>query len=112
MLRGTGIAENECAYCMAAHTGMAKQENVPEEVIDATRNGTPYADARLEALRKFTRAVVGNRGWVSDEAVEAFLAAGFERRHVLEILVGVGRRMTRARRNRLGVSAGSVGARA
>ncbi|MCZ6644116.1 MAG: carboxymuconolactone decarboxylase family protein [Gammaproteobacteria bacterium] len=83
------IYENECTYCMAAHSGIAKFENVPEEVIEAARNGEPYAEERLETLRQFTRSMVINRGWVSDEELEAFLAAGFTRQHVLEVIVGV-----------------------
>ncbi len=83
------IYENDCTYCMAAHTGLAKLENVPDEVVEATRSGEPYPDARLEALRQFTRSVVVNRGWVSDEELDTFLAAGFTKQHVLEILVGV-----------------------
>ncbi|MCZ6641225.1 MAG: carboxymuconolactone decarboxylase family protein [Gammaproteobacteria bacterium] len=83
------IYENDCTYCMAAHTGIANLEKVPEEVIEAARSGKPYADNRLEALRQFTRSVVVNRGWVSDEELETFLAAGFNRQHVLEVVVGV-----------------------
>ncbi len=83
------IYENDCTYCMAAHTGIAKIEQVPEEVIEASRSGNPYADARLETLRQFTRSTVINRGWVSDEELESFLAAGFTRQHVLEVIVGV-----------------------
>ena len=83
------IYENDCTYCMAAHTGLAKLENVPEEVVEATRSGEPYPDARLEALRQFTRSLVVNRGWTSDEELDTFLAAGFTKQHVLEILVGV-----------------------
>ncbi len=83
------IFENDCTYCMAAHTGIAKQERIPEDVISASRSGAPYDDPRLEALRTFTRLVVVNRGWVSGDDVEAFLDAGFNRQHVMEILVGV-----------------------
>ncbi len=83
------IYENDCAYCMAAHTGIASLEKVPEGVIKAARSGKPYADNRLEALRQFTRSVVVDRGWVSDEELETFLAAGFNRQHVLEVVVGV-----------------------
>lgn len=83
------IYENDCTYCMAAHTGIAKLENIPEEVVEATRSGNAYADSRLEALRAFTRSVVVNRGWVSDDEVATFLEAGFTQQHVMEILVGV-----------------------
>ena len=85
----TNIYENDCTYCMAAHTGIAKFERISEAVINAARTGEPYADPRLEALRAFTRSVVVNRGWVSDEELELFLAAGFTKQNVMEIIVGV-----------------------
>ena len=83
------IYENDCTYCMAAHTGIAKLEHIPEDVVEAARSGTPYADPKLEALRSFTRSLVVNRGWVSDEELTAFINAGFTRQHVMEVLVGV-----------------------
>lgn len=83
------IVENGCSYCMAAHTGMAKLEGVPQEVIEATRRGAPYTDSGLEALREFTRSVVVNRGWVSQGELNAFYAAGYTQAQVLEIVVAV-----------------------
>ena len=85
----TNIYENDCTYCVAAHIGMARLEQVPEEVVEATRSGKPYSDVRLEALRQFTRLTVINRGWVPDEELEAFLTHGFTKQNVLEVIVGV-----------------------
>jgi len=72
--------ENECPYCMAAHSTAAARQKVPEDVIAALRDGTPIADAKLEALRAFTSAVVTTRGWPSAEALDAFEAAGYPRK--------------------------------
>jgi alkylhydroperoxidase family enzyme len=58
-------------------------------VIAALRSGTPLPDARLEALHRYTGLVVRQRGWVSDEDTDAFLAAGFTRRNVLEVILAV-----------------------
>ena len=66
--------ENECAYCMAAHTAEAQQAGVGEQAIDAIRNGKLIEDDRLQALRNFTAAVVRDRGHVSENDVGAFLA--------------------------------------
>lgn len=82
--------ENECDYCMGAHSTIAGMQKVPDEVVQALRDGSPLPDARLEALRTFTRKLVGERGWVSDADVETFLAAGFERAQLLEVILGVG----------------------
>lgn len=80
---------HECHYCMAAHTFLAKGEKVPEDVIETARRKGDYADPRLEALRVFTLAVAEDRGWVSPEALETFLAAGFTKQNVLEIIVAI-----------------------
>ncbi|MEO1000542.1 MAG: carboxymuconolactone decarboxylase family protein [Pseudomonadota bacterium] len=78
---------HECGYCMAAHSAIAKGDKVSETVIETARVGGTYADARLEALRVFTEAMVIDRGWVAPEVVDAFLAAGFTRKNVFEVIL-------------------------
>lgn len=81
---------NGCEYCVAAHSGIAGRQSVPQDVIDAIRNNTPIADAKLEALRSFTRTVVESRGWPTEADVAAFVAAGYGRQQMLEVVLGVG----------------------
>ncbi len=81
--------ENGCEYCMAAHSLAARMAGMPEDVIEALRTGAPLADERLEALRRFTGAVVRQRAEIPKETVDAFLGAGFEPAQILEVLVGV-----------------------
>ncbi|GEQ97397.1 hypothetical protein JCM17844_10340 [Iodidimonas gelatinilytica] len=85
--------EHSCHYCVPAHTAIAKSMNVSDEIGDALRNETPLPDARLEALRSFTLSVVRNRGNVDDETVQAFLDAGFTKRHVLEVILGLAQKV-------------------
>ena len=85
----TAIYENDCHYCMAGHTTMAKMQKLGDDVIAALRNGGTIADPRLEALHAFTTLVVRDRGFVADADVQAFLDAGFTRRNVLEVVLGV-----------------------
>ncbi len=80
-------AYHDCHYCMAAHTLLAKREKVPEDVIETARAVRSYEDPKLEALRVFTLNLVENRGRTSPEDLEAFLAAGFTKQNVLEIVV-------------------------
>ena len=82
-------AKNGCAYCVAAHSTMAAGEKVAEDVIAALRDGEPIADARLEALRKFTEILVDKRGWASHGEVQEFINAGYNRRQVIEVLLGI-----------------------
>jgi len=86
----TAIFENDCHYCMAGHTMLAKMQHVDDAVVQAIRDGRPIADTRLEALHAFTGMVVRDRGFVSDANIDAFLAAGFSRQNVLEVVLGVG----------------------
>jgi AhpD family alkylhydroperoxidase len=82
----TANFENECRYCMAGHTALAKMQKMVPAVINALRNGTEVPDRKLEALRRFAALVVRNRGWVSDADTDAFLA-GYTRRNVLEVIL-------------------------
>ncbi len=75
-----------CEYCTAGHTFLSRQAGVPEDVIAAIRNSTPIADPRLQALRSFAELVARERGFAGDAAVDAFLAAGFTRANVLDVV--------------------------
>ncbi|MGF6781386.1 carboxymuconolactone decarboxylase family protein [Paraburkholderia sp. GAS334] len=58
-------------------------------IIAALREGTPLPDSKLEALHRFTTIVVRERGFASDTDVAGFLASGYTRRNVLEVILGV-----------------------
>jgi alkylhydroperoxidase family enzyme len=85
----TSNFENNCHYCMAGHSTLAKMIKMDACVIAALRAGTPLPDAKLEALHRFTTLVVRERGFVPDADVNAFLAAGYTRENVLEVILGV-----------------------
>lgn len=81
---------NGCNYCMAAHSMLAeKQSQVPPPVLAALREARPLPDARLDALATFTDRMVETRGLPSRGDVRALLEAGFEERHVLEIILAI-----------------------
>ncbi len=75
-----------CEYCTAGHTFLSRKAGVPEDVIQAIRNGQAIVDARLQALRHFAETVAETRGFAGDAAVDAFLAAGFTRAQLLEVV--------------------------
>jgi alkylhydroperoxidase family enzyme len=81
--------EHACHYCVPAHTGIAKNMAVADAITDALRNESPLPNERLEALRDFTLSVVRGRGDVDELAVQAFLDAGYTRRQILEVVLGV-----------------------
>jgi len=83
--------ENECDYCMSAHSFVAdKMSKVPEEVTDAIRNGEEIPDTKLAALSKYTRATVTKRGRVSEEDINQFLDAGYTKENILGVVTAIG----------------------
>ena len=81
--------ENECEYCMAGHSVLAKGAGLDAATIEGLRENAPLADPRLQALRTFVQAVVRQRGHLEGSQVDAFLGAGFTRQQVLEVVLGV-----------------------
>lgn len=81
--------ENRCEYCVSAHSAIAKMQQVPEQALEALRQEGRIEDPRLQALSRFAREVVRQKGWVSEEEVEQFLSAGFTKAQMLEVLVVV-----------------------
>ena len=81
--------ENGCGYCMAAHSAIASNGVLTNGQIAALREGTPLDDAKLEALRNFGRLMVAKRGSVSQADLDAFMAAGYTRRHILDVVAAI-----------------------
>ena len=63
------------------------------QITDALRNETPLPTAKLEALRDFTLLVIRDRGFVSESDTAAFLAAGFTRANILEVILGAAQKL-------------------
>jgi alkylhydroperoxidase family enzyme len=80
---------NDCRYCMAAHSVVAGMQNIPADVVDAIRNDLPIADGRLETLRQTVTTAIDQRGWLSEDDQDAFLAAGYTRAQLFEVILGI-----------------------
>lgn len=83
--------ENECDYCMAAHSFVAdKMSKVPTEVTDAIRNNTEITDSKYKALSEFSKVMTAKRGNPSQDDIQAFLNAGYTEFHILGVIAGIG----------------------
>ena len=82
--------ENGCEYCVSVHTALAAMQKVPGDVVQSIRNGVAITDPKLEALRRFTAAVVTSRGNPLASDLAAIDRAGYSNAQVLEIVLGVG----------------------
>ncbi|MFN4308946.1 MAG: carboxymuconolactone decarboxylase family protein [Ferrovibrio sp.] len=81
--------DNACRYCMAGHSVLARKAGLSAAQVEALRNGLRLSDPRLEALHRFSALMVRQRGVVDPADVDAFLAAGFTRAQVLEVILGI-----------------------
>lgn len=81
--------EHACHYCVPAHTGIAKMMKVSDEISEALRNETPLPTPKLEALRTFTVQMVRERGNATATQLDAFFAAGYSHRAVLDVILGL-----------------------
>lgn len=80
---------NQAAYCMAGHSAIAAALGMPKTWLQALRDGQPLPDARAEALRRFTRVLLQQRGEASDAEWAAFLAAGYQPVQALEVVLAL-----------------------
>jgi uncharacterized peroxidase-related enzyme len=82
----TVSAENDCAYCVGAHSTVAHMVRMPEAVLAALRDQRPLSDKKLDALRTLVLSVLRHRGWVPEGELEQAAEAGYTQRHVLDVL--------------------------
>lgn len=86
----TTAYEQGCSYCMALHSALLARSPEHAPLLQALRRGSPVPDARLEALRSFSREVLRNRGHVQVATWARFEQAGFTPVQALEVVLGVG----------------------
>lgn len=80
--------ENECNYCLSAHTAIGKMNGLTEAEAAQNRQGIS-ADAKIQAGLNFAQSVTKNRGKVSSEEIAAAKAAGYNDGDILEIVLNV-----------------------
>ncbi|WP_188457742.1 carboxymuconolactone decarboxylase family protein [Psychroflexus planctonicus] len=82
--------ENECTYCVAAHSFIAKnQSNVPEEVVKSLREGKEIKDKKLAALQVLTKEIVKTKAYPSQESLDEFKNQGYLDEQYLGVLTGI-----------------------
>jgi len=94
-------SEYDCAYCVAAHTAFAQMGKVEWQTIQNLREAKPLTDAKLEALRNFAIKLVQTGCNISEEDINAFLAQGYTRRNVLDIITMMANKLIAIFSNRI-----------
>ena len=81
-------AANGCEYCASAHTASGKGAGLDDDELGRSLLGESK-DAKAQAALNFSLAIVDKKGWVSNEDVSTFKAAGFGDAEVTEVIAVV-----------------------
>jgi uncharacterized peroxidase-related enzyme len=81
----TVAQHNDCDYCLAAHTQLAKGAGIDEDRALRIRQGGADDD-RHQTIIDFTQAILDSKGNVTDRQLEAFRNAGFDDAAVIEVV--------------------------
>lgn len=79
---------NHCQYCLSAHTMIAKGQGMSDQDILKARHGES-PNTKDQAILKFAKQVVENRGNVSNQDVASLKAAGVTDTELVEIILVV-----------------------
>ncbi len=79
---------NDCQYCLAAHSAIGRSVGLSEEAIGDSRRGESPDTKEATALA-FTRNVVENRGWVSEEDVAKLRKVDFSQGNIVELIANI-----------------------
>jgi alkylhydroperoxidase family enzyme len=82
----TDAVTNKSEWAVAFHTALALTEGIDAADVEAIREGRLPADRKLAALSALAKTMIERRGRVDDKDVDGFLAAGFGKDHVLEVI--------------------------
>jgi alkylhydroperoxidase family enzyme len=75
---------------VAAHSTFAIEDGIDPSEVDAIRLGRLPKNPKYAALSALTKALIENRGDVTDAEIGRFTAAGYTKAQVLEVVAGIG----------------------
>src|SRR5215469_2337973 len=82
----TDAVVNSCTYAVAFHTALAHQQGLSSEETGAIRERRAPKDKRFAALSTLARTLIEKRGHASEQELDAFIAAGFTKEQILEVV--------------------------
>jgi alkylhydroperoxidase family enzyme len=85
----TNAVTNASSWPVAFHTTLGLQQGLDPADVQAIREGKLPKKKRYAALSAVAKKLIESRGQLSDDDVSAFLQAGFEREHLLEVIAVV-----------------------
>ncbi|NET31449.1 MAG: carboxymuconolactone decarboxylase family protein [Saprospiraceae bacterium] len=81
---------NDCQYCKAAHTAIAKMNGFNDDQILELRSGSASFNAKYDALVRLAQNITENRGAADQDFVDRFLDAGYTKENLIDTIVLIG----------------------
>jgi len=78
---------NNCEFCKVAHQAFGKMNKASEQTLNAIVNGSEIDDLSDRALVNMIIAITDQRGWIKQSQLDDFLAAGFTRKNVYDLIL-------------------------
>jgi alkylhydroperoxidase family enzyme len=85
----TDAVTNASAWAVAFHTTLALKQGVDPADVRAIRDGRLPKDNEFAALSGLAKTTIEKRGHLDGEDIDRFLAAGFGKNHLLEVIAAV-----------------------
>lgn len=85
----TDAVTNGSAWAVAFHTALALKEGIDPADVQAIREGRLPKDSKFAALSGLAKTLIEKRGHLGDEDINRFLAAGFGKDLLLEVIAAV-----------------------
>ena len=85
----TDAVTNGSTWAVAFHTTLALKEGIDPADVQAIRDGRLPKDSKFAALSRLATTMIEKRGRLDDEEINRFLAAGFGKDHLLEVIAAV-----------------------
>ena len=85
----TDAVTNASTWAVAFHSTLALEEGIDPTDVQAIREGRLPKESKFAALSALAKTMIEKRGRLNDEEVDRFLAAGFGKDHLLEVIAAI-----------------------
>jgi alkylhydroperoxidase family enzyme len=85
----TDAVTNGSRWAVAFHTALALREGIDPADVQSIREGRLPKDSKFAALSGLAKTMIEKRGRLGDEDIDRFLAAGFRKDHLLEVIAAI-----------------------
>src|SRR5580704_8347088 len=82
----TDAVTNASTWAVAFHTALALKEGIDAADVQAIREHRLPKDGKLAALSALAKTMIEKRGRLDDQDIDRFIAAGFGKDHLLEVI--------------------------